>query len=245
MSMLLMVKAMQAKVGNPLRKLVLLKLADNANDFGEAFPSFQYIADQCEISRRSVINHIEALEKMGLLTVEQREGRHKRNSSNLYRINIEKLDRLSMKSSNGAKDSLGGAGDSPSNDAGDAPITSHSFEPVIEPDLSSKPDNAVAKQVIDYLNLKTGRKYQHTKTNIGLVNARIKEGITVEQLRQVIDQKCKEWSGSKFEQYLRPATLFGAEKCNQYVGQIGMSVNSSDNAFDDDWDQFKFRGQTV
>lgn len=111
--------------------------------------------------------------------------------------------------------------------------------------MSSKPDNAVAKQVIDYLNLKTGRKYQHTKTNIGLVNARIKEGITVEQLHQVVDQKCKEWTGSKFEQYLRPATLFGAEKCNQYVGQIGMSVNSSDNAFDDDWDQFKFRGQTV
>ena len=110
---------------------------------------------------------------------------------------------------------------------------------------SSKPDNDVAKQVIDYLNLKTGRKYQHTKTNIGLVNARIKEGITVEQLRQVIDQKCKEWAGSKFEQYLRPATLFGAEKCNQYVGQIGMSVNSSGSGFGGGWDQFDFRGQTV
>jgi hypothetical protein len=35
-SMLLMAKAMTMKVGNPLRKLVLLKLADNASDLGGA-----------------------------------------------------------------------------------------------------------------------------------------------------------------------------------------------------------------
>ncbi|CAH1473180.1 Uncharacterised protein [Klebsiella quasipneumoniae] len=36
MSMDLMVQAMKIKVGNPLRKLVLLKLADNASDLGSA-----------------------------------------------------------------------------------------------------------------------------------------------------------------------------------------------------------------
>ena len=35
MSMSLMAKAMQIKLGNPIKKLVLLKLADNANDAGE------------------------------------------------------------------------------------------------------------------------------------------------------------------------------------------------------------------
>lgn len=68
MSMLLMAKAMSIKVGNPLRKLVLIKLADNASDTGECWPSYQHIADQCEISRRSVINHIDALCDSGLLT---------------------------------------------------------------------------------------------------------------------------------------------------------------------------------
>ena len=58
MSMELMVKAMKAKVGNPLRKLVLIKLADNANDQGECWPSYQNIAEQCEITRRSVMNHV-------------------------------------------------------------------------------------------------------------------------------------------------------------------------------------------
>ncbi|MDI1390068.1 KilA-N domain-containing protein, partial [Escherichia coli] len=36
----LMVKAMKIRVGNPLRKLVLIKLADNASDQGECWPSY-------------------------------------------------------------------------------------------------------------------------------------------------------------------------------------------------------------
>ncbi|MEN8483257.1 helix-turn-helix domain-containing protein, partial [Escherichia coli] len=66
MSMELMVKAMKIRVGNPLRKLVLIKLADNASDQGECWPSYQHIADQCEISKRSVMNHIAALCESGL-----------------------------------------------------------------------------------------------------------------------------------------------------------------------------------
>ena len=66
MSMRLMVQAMNCEVGNPARKLVLLKLADNANDDGICFPSYQYIADKCEMSKRSAISHIDDLIKMDL-----------------------------------------------------------------------------------------------------------------------------------------------------------------------------------
>lgn len=125
-----MVKAMKCKVGNPLRKLVLIKLADNANDQGECWPSYQYIADQCEISKRSVINHIDALIKSGLLRKEVRKGGAKGNVSNIYVIHF-----------GSAGDSLGvvqeihppSAGDAPPPSAGDAPRTSHSLEPVKEP----------------------------------------------------------------------------------------------------------------
>ncbi|MDC7862239.1 helix-turn-helix domain-containing protein [Pantoea ananatis] len=128
MSMELMVKAMKTKVGNPLRKLVLIKLADNAGDKGECWPSYQHIADQCEISKRSVMTHIENLCAMGLLKKELRAG-PKGNSSNVYFITLD-----------GAGDSLpsaanspGGAGDSLGGSAGAAPRISHSFEPVNEP----------------------------------------------------------------------------------------------------------------
>lgn len=72
MSMELMVKAMKIRVGNPLRKLVLIKLADNASDQGECWPSYQHIADQCEISKRSVMNHIPAQREHVLATPQQR-----------------------------------------------------------------------------------------------------------------------------------------------------------------------------
>lgn len=108
MSMLPMAKAMSIKVGNPLWKLVLIKLADNASDTGECWPSYQHIADQCEISRRSVINHIDAMCEVGLLTKESRVG-PKGKRSNVYVLTLD--------------------------GAGDAHRISHSLEPVIDPKI--------------------------------------------------------------------------------------------------------------
>lgn len=90
MSMALMAQAMSIKVGNPLRKLVLIKLADNANDKGECWPSHRHIADHCECSKTAVRNHIDALEEMGLLERENRLGVNngKGNTSNLYFLKL-------------------------------------------------------------------------------------------------------------------------------------------------------------
>ncbi|MDG6230279.1 helix-turn-helix domain-containing protein [Glaesserella parasuis] len=88
MSMLLTAKALHLKVGNPLRKLVLVKLADNANDDGVCFPSVKYIADACEISETSVKDHIKALISMGLVTKKERKT-DKGNTSNLYILHLE------------------------------------------------------------------------------------------------------------------------------------------------------------
>ena len=107
--MLLTAQAMKLKVGNPTRKLVLLKLADNANDKGECFPSYQHIADHCEVSRRSVISHIDALIKMGLVEKKLRKNQDG-SSSNLYILHLEKgsenisppSERISPPSENGS-----------------------------------------------------------------------------------------------------------------------------------------------
>ncbi|MEB3843959.1 helix-turn-helix domain-containing protein [Pseudomonas guariconensis] len=130
MSMELMVKAMKTKVGNPLRKLVLIKLADNANDMGECWPSYQHIADQCEIGRSTVKVHIRELEKSGLL---RREFRRKGelNQSNVFHLALN--GGAAPAPGGGAGDNPPGAGDNPGGGAGAAPRTSHSFEPVTEP----------------------------------------------------------------------------------------------------------------
>lgn len=90
MSMTLMVKAMSMKIGNPLRKLVLIKLADNANDKGECWPSYGHIADQCEIGKSTVRKHIKDLENMGMLKIENRKG-PKGNTSNLYYLTLHPI----------------------------------------------------------------------------------------------------------------------------------------------------------
>ena len=130
MSMRLMVQAMNCKVGNPARKLVLLKLADNANDDGICFPSYQYIADKCEMTRRSAINHIEYLIKMGLVSKKERKNKDG-SISNLYFLHLEQGsenfalggENISLGSENFA---LGGSENI-------SLITSHSLEPVNEP----------------------------------------------------------------------------------------------------------------
>ncbi|HFG0871710.1 TPA: helix-turn-helix domain-containing protein [Salmonella enterica] len=138
MSMNLMAKAMSIKVGNPLRKLVLIKLADNANDEGECWPSYQHIADQCEVGRSTVKSHIRALEDMGLL---KREFRRKGelNQSNVFYLTLDNAQQIPPESGGagddrgGAGDDRGGAGDDLGGGAGAAPRTYHSFEPVKEP----------------------------------------------------------------------------------------------------------------
>jgi len=157
MSMELMVQAMKVKVGNPLRKLVLLKLADNASDQGECWPSYQHIADQCEISRRSVMNHVAALCESGLMRKETRSG-PKGNGSNFYRLTLSGANTsvvvVQEIHQDGEANSLGdGAGDSPDgaphslgDSEGDSPRISHSSEPVKEPENNSCPDASLSDE---------------------------------------------------------------------------------------------------
>lgn len=137
--MSLMAKAMGVKVGNSLRKLVLIKLADNANDKGECWPSYQHIADQCECSKSAVRNHIDALEDMGLLKRENRVGVNngKGNTSNVYYLNLD-VTPMPPKSTGVCHEI---APPMPSDGTPPMPPdgtrTSHSFEPVTEPDSLS------------------------------------------------------------------------------------------------------------
>ena len=160
MSMRLMVQAMNCKVGNPARKLVLLKLADNANDDGICFPSYQYIADKCEMTRRSAINHIEYLIKMGLVSKKERKNKDG-SISNLYFLHLE------QGSENFA---LGGENISLGSEKF-APITSHSLEPVNEPKKTTQ--KSEAEMLLEQFGI-TGQLAKdfiaHRKAKKGVIN---------------------------------------------------------------------------
>lgn len=87
--------------------------------------------------------------------------------------------------------------------------------------LSKKKENNnnIYSLVIDYLNKKASTNYRaSTKNTQSFINARVKEGYTVEDFKKVIDSKSKEWLNTDFEKYLRPATLFGT-KFENYLNE--------------------------
>ena len=174
--------AFKAKTGSSGRKLVLIKLADNANDNGLCWPSHQYIADQCEMSKRSVINHIAKLEEMGFLTIQHRKKEAGGNHSNYYRLHIEVVKNLHGDSENSA----------PPPSANSAPRTSHSLESVNEPiglssdkpvDVKSNTKNKYTEEFEKIWRERPSRVGGNPKPKaLKAYNARLKEGHTSEKM---------------------------------------------------------------
>ncbi|PMG54119.1 transcriptional regulator [Vibrio splendidus] len=76
------------KTGSPISKLVLLKLADNADARGVCFPSLNYLAQYCEVSVRTVKRHVNELEKQGFLKRIKRFDDSGRQRSNIYQLRL-------------------------------------------------------------------------------------------------------------------------------------------------------------
>lgn len=88
-----------------------------------------------------------------------------------------------------------------------------------------------AFEIIEYLNLKTGKNFRSsTKITIRLIKARLSEGFTVEDFKTVIDNMKYKWTGTKFQQYLVPTTLFG-NKFETYLNQERKPEKESDGKF--------------
>ncbi len=79
-------------------------------------------------------------------------------------------------------------------------------------DKDKEEDKELYISIVDYLNLKAVTRYKpSSKKTQSCINARLKEGFTLDDFKTVIDKKCAEWKGTEMEQYLRPETLFGTK----------------------------------
>ena len=85
-------------------------------------------------------------------------------------------------------------------------------------------------EIIEYLNSKTGSKFKpSTKPYIVAIQARLKEGYTVDDFKTVINKKCEEWAGTKMEKYLTPKTLFAPSHFDQYLNaNIKPTLNNTE-----------------
>ena len=66
-----------------------------------------------------------------------------------------------------------------------------------------------AKIIIGYLNQKSGKNFKpKSKAAIKHIQARMKEGYSIEDFKKVIDTKVPQWLGTEYDKYIRPETLF-------------------------------------
>lgn len=73
-------------------------------------------------------------------------------------------------------------------------------------------EGAKVAEVVQALNDETGSHYRPTsKETMRHVLARLREGFTVEDFKEVIRKKSEEWVGTDMAKYLRPETLFGSK----------------------------------
>ena len=92
----------------------------------------------------------------------------------------------------------------------------------------AEPDDIPYKEIIDYLNKKTGRRFPATaKRNREPIHARWREGYRLEDFKRVIDNKCFSWGNSpKMSPFLRPKTLFGP-KFVDYLNENNIPANAT------------------
>lgn len=91
MSIKLMSRAWEMDIPTS-QKMILLALADRANDEGECWPGQEELARKGNMSPRSVVNHIDWLEDHGLLKVERRQKGNTR-QSNRYTVTLDSFVR--------------------------------------------------------------------------------------------------------------------------------------------------------
>ncbi|EJS4078419.1 helix-turn-helix domain-containing protein [Escherichia coli] len=226
MSMTLMAKAMAIKTGNPIRKLVLIKLADNANDYGECWPSYKHIADHCECSKSAVRDHIDALISMGLLVKENRPGvkNGKGNASNLYCMKLDNpmppksIAPMPPESTGMPPESI------PPMPCGGT-RTSHSFEPVIEPKDPPYPQTGEsderifsdAQKALEFYNEKTGTRCRDLKPFVMMLTpTTTRDGYTLAEIQLVIRWVLATWR-RRGDGLPKPANICRVKRFDGYL----------------------------
>jgi len=93
----------------------------------------------------------------------------------------------------------------------------------------NKENKEIIKEIIDYLNLKSGKKFKdNSKNTISIITARLKEKFTLDDFKKVIDIKSTKWKDdAKMNEYLSPETLFST-KFESYLNET-IVISGTDN----------------
>lgn len=84
-------RAIEYNPGNPIKKLILIVMADIADDQGCCFPSNKTIAERCGASTSTVKSHIKELSEAGII-VKQERYKEGSQTSNMFKLCLPMTD---------------------------------------------------------------------------------------------------------------------------------------------------------
>lgn len=212
-----------------MEKLIYMLLARYADKEGKCFPSQDKL---CKITGikdyRTIVKYLKQLEEKGLIEIKKNNGK----------VNVYYLKNVSTPPTKnvGTKNATANfVEEPPTKNVGTPPtnfegITIHNKKDTINNTQYIKE----IEEVVIHLNEKAGTKYKYNSKNTTKhIQARIREGYTLEDFKTVIDKKCSEWLNTDMEKYLCPETLFGP-KFEKYLNQkiihknIGIPVSTQE-----------------
>ncbi len=97
-------------------------------------------------------------------------------------------------------------------------------------DIELKDEKIPYSEIIDFLNNTCSTAYKYsTSSTKKLIKARFNEGFNIDNFKTVILNQYKLWNNSEYEQYLRPATLFGTKFENYLNTKTQFKNNKTDD----------------
>lgn len=94
------------------------------------------------------------------------------------------------------------------------------------PDPPARNYRADAREVLEFLNAKTGKHFRPVEATLALIAARLRgqspgSAVEVQTCKSLIAKKARDWlPDEKMHAYLRPETLFNRTKFESYLGEL-------------------------
>lgn len=89
-----------------------------------------------------------------------------------------------------------------------------------------------SRTALHLLNEASSRNFRERDTNLSVISARLKEpGVELDGVKRMIHRQAKLWRGTKMEEYLTPATLFGKTNFDKYYAANELQIQLDQQQF--------------
>lgn len=221
-----------------MMEIVFITEIDSLDRGEGCFASNNHFADFFGVTPGRASQIVNSLQKKGYIELTyEREG--KRVVRRLIRV-VRKLNGGIKNSKGGYLENAEGSNTVFSNTESNTEEGSKAGQSPATPSPVNGKEKIPYKEIIDYLNKKTGSYYRDVAGNKKFIRARWNEGYRLDDFKKVIDNKTDAWlgvvakDGREMSQFLRPSTLFG-NKFDQYLNEKHEQTEPENSLFANQW----------